>query len=419
MARSADLVLVALAGVFDFIEGEQDLGGVIGVGIKLVVELEVPAAGLGAGRLHGPVAFVANFLREQPVGGLDHARIVFGHAGFAEGEEGLAGVPHRRHAGLHAEGGLRHDVAGGLLDAELFEFIAGADDLGIVLGVAEAAQREDGVQHGGVDGAEAVGHLEAIEHPFLGPPECQRAQGTDVHSLEPMGHAVGHEENVAPGEELFAVYTQAQDGILAAADEKLVNALLGRDLLERLFGVNDGQRNQDAARPRRDLVDIEIKPVGEEDDLRRDGGHGVVVVLAERAEVHFGEGVAGDHAAMGEGPLARLHHARIVGTQAHELGGEVALDRKRDIARAAGIQAPATVVVLVAHHLCEGAPQAARVAGFEKGVEEDVVGLEHRVGFEFAAPIAVRMLAGEDVPRGALDGGPDLGQVCIDSSEPG
>ena len=41
-----DLVLIALAGIVDLAEREQNLSGVVGVGIKLVVELEVPAAGL-------------------------------------------------------------------------------------------------------------------------------------------------------------------------------------------------------------------------------------------------------------------------------------------------------------------------------------------------------------------------------------
>ena len=62
MARCGDFVLIALAGVVDLVQREQDLRCVVGVGIKLVVELEVPAAGFGVGHLDGPVALVANFL---------------------------------------------------------------------------------------------------------------------------------------------------------------------------------------------------------------------------------------------------------------------------------------------------------------------------------------------------------------------
>ncbi len=76
MARCGHLVLIALAGIVHLAQRQQHLRGVVGVGIKLVVELEVPAAGLGVGHLHGPVALVANFFGEHPIDGLDHARIV-------------------------------------------------------------------------------------------------------------------------------------------------------------------------------------------------------------------------------------------------------------------------------------------------------------------------------------------------------
>ena len=121
MARCGDLVLIALAGVVDLAEGEQNLRGVVGVGIKLVVELEVPAAGLGLGNLHGPVALVADFFGEHPVGGLDHARIVARHAGFAERVDGLRGIPDGRDAGLHAEGGLGHVRRGAAARCRAFQ----------------------------------------------------------------------------------------------------------------------------------------------------------------------------------------------------------------------------------------------------------------------------------------------------------
>ncbi len=112
---------------------------------------------------------------------------------------------------------------------------------------------------------------------------------------------------------MLAIDAQTQDGVGAAADKQLVDSLLRRNFLVRLFGVDDGQRNEDGARPRRDFVDIEVEPVGKENDLRRNGGHGIVVVLAERAEIHLGEGVAGDDAAVRQNPLAAFGQARIVG----------------------------------------------------------------------------------------------------------
>ena len=51
------------------------------------------------------------------------------------------------------------------------------------------------------------------------------------------------------------------------------------------------------------------------------------------------------------------------------------------------------------------ASQAFRIAAFQQSMQKDVVGLEHGVGFELAAPVAFRMLAREDVVGGSLNRG--------------
>jgi len=110
---------------------------------------------------------------------------------------------------------------------------------------------------------------------------------------------------------------------------------------------------------------------------------------------------------------------RIVGADAHQLGRGVALDGERNIAWAAGIDAPTAVFVLVAHHLSERTLEPARIARFQERVQEDIVGLEHRVGFEFPAPITIRVLQGEqEVPR-ADDGRLNICQVRVQSPESG
>ncbi len=75
---------------------------------------------------------------------------------------------------------------GRLLDAQLLKLVARANHLRIVFGIAEAAQRDNRVQHGRIDGAEAVGHLKALEHPLLSLLERQLAQRTDVNGLRPV-----------------------------------------------------------------------------------------------------------------------------------------------------------------------------------------------------------------------------------------
>ena len=61
--------------------------------------------------------------------------------------------------------------------------------------------------------------------------------------------------------------------------------------------------------------------------------------------------------------------------------------------------------------------QAGGVAGFEQRVQEDVVGFEHGIGFQFAAPEAVGMLKGEKVFARDEDGFFYIRQVLIDAAE--
>ena len=96
-----------------------------------------------------------------------------------------------------------------------------------------------------------------------------------------MEAPVKDEEEIAPGERGLAVQSEPQVGVGPAANEKLIDSPLGLNLPEGLLCVDDRERNQDRARPGRYLVDVEIKPPREKDDLRRDGGHRIVVVLPD------------------------------------------------------------------------------------------------------------------------------------------
>src|SRR6185437_8541118 len=132
----------------------------------------------------------------------------------------------------------------------------------------------------------------------------QGAQRADMDALEPVRHAIGEEEEISPTYSVLFVPAQVEVGVFATADEKFINPMLRRDLLEHLLRVSDGERNQDGSRPRGNLVDIEVEPFGEKDDFRRNRRDCVIFVLAEEAEVDFGEGVALDYAAVGQNPLA-------------------------------------------------------------------------------------------------------------------
>ncbi len=77
-ARCADLVLVSLPRIVDTVQRQQHLASIIHIRIKLIVELEVPAARLDVLHLLRPVALMPDFFREHPVRRLQQARIVLG-----------------------------------------------------------------------------------------------------------------------------------------------------------------------------------------------------------------------------------------------------------------------------------------------------------------------------------------------------
>ena len=103
----ANIVLIAFPGVVvDLVQGQKHLGGIVRVGIELVIEFEVPAARLRIPYLHRPIALLPHFLGEHPVGGFEQPRIGARNAALTQRIYRIRGIPNRRHAGLHAEGGL-------------------------------------------------------------------------------------------------------------------------------------------------------------------------------------------------------------------------------------------------------------------------------------------------------------------------
>ena len=78
-------------------------GAIVNVRVKLVIKLEVPAAGLPLRILHFPVPHGADLFLQNPVGALHHARIVGGNSGLCQREHRICGIPDGRDARLHAE----------------------------------------------------------------------------------------------------------------------------------------------------------------------------------------------------------------------------------------------------------------------------------------------------------------------------
>ena len=184
-------------GIFYALERHEDEGGVVDVGIKIVAEFERPAAGLGVFVFDLPVAGAEDLLRKHPVRGFDQRGMIGGKSGFLERDHGDAGVPDRRNAGLHSNG-----VA--VFDFEAGEFLDFAPGQRIVRAVTERHEREDGIHHRGVNGGEAFGAFEVIEHPGFCFAEGALAKRLPREFLVEFQAAVEREENIFPGEELLA-----------------------------------------------------------------------------------------------------------------------------------------------------------------------------------------------------------------------
>ena len=133
-------MLVALARIIYLVEAQQHHRGIIHVGIKLVIEFEIPSTGFDLAHLHRPVTLLPDFFAQNPVGSLYQPGIILGHAALSQGKHCIRGVPHGRHARLHAEGWFGMVGNAVFFNAQFFKLIEGANDLRIVGRIAQATQ---------------------------------------------------------------------------------------------------------------------------------------------------------------------------------------------------------------------------------------------------------------------------------------
>ena len=175
--------------------------------------------------------------------------------------------------------------------------------------------------------------------------------------------------------------------LVAAADKKLFHSHFVGNLLERLLGVADRKRHQNGARPRRNFVDVEPEPVGKQHDLRRNRRHRIVIVLPEETEIDLGKCIDFGHAAHFKNLLAGARQRGMIGRESRQLQPEVGLHRSADVGRTAGVNAPAAVFILVVQDVARGLVKAFLAARAQQGMQQDVIGFEGGVGFQFPAPV--------------------------------
>ena len=205
--------------------------------------------------------------------------------------------------------------------------------------------------------------------------------------------------------------------LFAPADKQLFDAQLLGDLLERLLGVANRQRHQNGPGPGRNFVDVEPEPLGKKNDLRRNGGDSIVIVLPEETQIDLGKGVDLGDAAHFQNPLAGANQVRVIGGIARQLQSEIAFDRSADIGWAAEVDTPSAIFVLLLQNVARSFRHALRTAGAQKNVQDDVVGFERGIGFQFAAPVTIFVLLGKQAVAGAVNGRGHPADEIINFSE--
>src|SRR3954447_16835678 len=82
----------------------------------------------------------------------------------------------------------------------------------------------------------------------------------------------------------------------------------------------------------------------------------------------------------------------MIGVVNHQLQAEIKPYRRADIRRPAVVNWPAAVFALMVKNVVGALLIALGITGAEQGVQQNIVGFESGIGFEFAAPVAVLVL---------------------------
>src|ERR1700738_312138 len=100
---------------------------------------------------------------------------------------------------------------------------------------------------------------------------------------------------------------------------------------------------------------------------------------------------------------------------AHQLQRKIRLHSQRDIRWAIRVDTPSAVLILMTENLVDRTLHPAAISRAPQGMDEDVVGLEHTVGFELTAPIAVGMLQIEQPVLGPLHAFDNVLEAKVDT----
>ncbi len=272
----------------------------------------------------------------------------------------------------------------------------------VLLAVAEQAERQRAVGHRRQDGGEALRLGEPLDHP--GARALDRSPAQQPRARDPLADL---ERLVDAMEDRLPIGGRPRrDGTeLARVVEELGDAAGGGERDDRLFGPDDRQRDEDGARPGRQVVDGERRLPREEEHLGRDGRDAVPRDLPEHRQVVAGVCVGAPDAAQGPNRGPGGAHVRRLGRLARHLQREIAEAGDRQLGR------PAQVLVPPPFRQRLGPDDPGQIAHFlglpsiEERFYQDEVAFEGGVPFQLPLPEPIVGLSGhQPVARGGHGG---------------
>ena len=313
------------------------------------------------------------------------------HAGIEESAQGEARVPHGRETRLHPErlAVLRREAP------VLSEALQPLRDDRVVQPVPEGAQCDERVDPRRLYASpRAVRFLVAddpvhcgLERPL--PPGDERQVAVDAERL------VQEQESSLEGEGLRPPARQRERNRTFRVELHDPCALARRP--RGMKREDDGHRHDRRARPTREAVDVEGRPLRQQHHVRGHGRRSLPVPLTEEGEPYLGEYARPGHPALRQDEGARPRHVGSIGRVAGEFEREVALDGRAQVSRRAVVHTPGAVLGLSAPDVFRDAGDAVALVRPHEVREHDVLRLHGRVGLQLSPPVAVLVLRTEEV----------------------
>ena len=185
------------------------------------------------------------------------------------------------------------------------------------------------------------------------------------------------------------------------AEKEFCNALLASKLSRRLQRCHDGERQNHGAAPRTHTVHMKVEPLGEPNDFRWNGRHGVPTNLSERRKIEVTEAVALLCSTHGTNHRTRAAHVRRIRRVAIQLQTEIGLHCCAQVNGASWILTPTTIDALlrtqVANNFLQRVDAIAPVRHCgallpQDPLHQQVFALQNRVALQFRAPVTIDAL---------------------------